>query len=111
MKSVRCTSITRRVPPVQHDLIAVWVGEERHVADAGVENVPIERDALLLELSPRLRDVGHAKREARIVWPSEGAADVLELEEIEEAVVAELELGEATFVRQLETKRLCVELL
>src|SRR5262249_6771828 len=111
MKSVRCTSITRRVPPMQHDLIAVGIGEEGHMADAGVENVPVEDHALLLEPSSRFRNVRHAKCEAGIVRPPEGAADVFKLQQVEKAVVAELELGEAALVGQFETERLAVERL
>src|SRR5262245_24944543 len=111
MKSVRWTSITRRVPPVQHELVPVGIGEEGHVADTGVQEVAVELDALRLELAPRFRDVGDAEREAGVVRPAEGAADVLELQEIEEAVVPELELGKAAVVVHRQTEHLCVELL
>src|SRR5205823_9353544 len=49
-----------RVPPVQHQRVAVGVVEERHVADAGVQDLAPELDALGLELPSRLRDVRHA---------------------------------------------------
>src|SRR4051812_17517008 len=38
--------LVRRVPTVQHELVAVRIGEERHVAHAGVERVAGELDAL-----------------------------------------------------------------
>ena len=37
--------------------------EERHVADARVEGLARELDALRLELAPRLLDVGDAQRD------------------------------------------------
>ena len=49
---------------MQHDLVPVGIGEEGHVADARVEDVAVELDALLLELAPRFRDVRDAEREA-----------------------------------------------
>ena len=48
-----------------------------------------------LELLRVLGDVGNADREAGVVRPTELAADHLEVEQVEEDVVAELELGEA----------------
>ena len=39
-----------RVAVVEHQRVAVGVGEERHVADAGVHRVPEERHAIGLEL-------------------------------------------------------------
>ena len=50
----------RRVAAVQHELVAVGVGEDRHVADAGVEGVAEEGHALGLELRARRVDVLHA---------------------------------------------------
>ena len=52
---------------MEDDLVAVRVGEERHLADAGVECRAVERDALLLELGARGVDVGDAQREAGVV--------------------------------------------
>src|SRR5829696_1413207 len=51
----------RRVAVVQHEVVAVGVGEDRHVADAGVEGVAEEGDALGLELRARRVDVLHAQ--------------------------------------------------
>lgn len=42
---------------VEHEIVAVRVAEERHVADPGVHGLPGEHDALGLELSPRRCDV------------------------------------------------------
>src|SRR4051812_34108789 len=52
----------RRVPAVQHELVPVGVGEDRHVADAGVEGVAEELDALGLEHGAHLSDVVAAQR-------------------------------------------------
>src|SRR3954470_9325009 len=52
----------RRVPAVQHELVAVRIGEDRHVADAGVEGVAEELDALGLEHRAHLGDVVAAQR-------------------------------------------------
>src|SRR3954454_18719227 len=95
---------------VQDHLVAVRVGEERHVADTGVENIAVELDALGLELLARLVHVGNAQCETCVVWSAEGAADRLEAQQVEEAVVAELELGEPAVTRLLEPERLGVEL-
>ena len=48
----------RRVPPVEHEHVPVRVLEDPHVADAGVERLAAELDALRLELLLRRRDVG-----------------------------------------------------
>src|SRR5919204_2968294 len=50
-------SLVRRVPAMEHELVAVRVGEERHVADAGVERLADELHALGFELGARLRHV------------------------------------------------------
>src|SRR4051794_2035512 len=62
---------TRRVPPVEHQRVAVGIVEEGHVADARVENVAGELDAPLLELAPRLPDIRHAQCDLRRVRGSE----------------------------------------
>src|ERR1700741_3370841 len=46
-------SLVRRVAVVQHQVVAVGIGEEGHVADAGVHNLAGELDALRLQLGPR----------------------------------------------------------
>src|SRR5215211_9546469 len=51
----------RRVAAVQHELVALGVGEDRHVADAGVEGVAEEGHALGLELRAGRVDVLHAQ--------------------------------------------------
>src|SRR3954449_3115507 len=105
------TSITRRVPPMQHDLVPVGIREEGHVADARVENVAVEDDALLLELSPRVRDVRHAEGKACVVRRAKRPADRLEAEQVQKAVVAQLEFREARVAGQGQAERLAVELL
>ena len=59
-KSTRSTPITssrpsdaRRVAVVEHQGVAVGILEERHVADARVEGLAVELDALRLELGAR----------------------------------------------------------
>jgi Bacterial low temperature requirement A protein (LtrA) len=47
---------------VQHELVAVGIGEERHVADPGVEGLAEELDALGLERRARRGDVVAAQR-------------------------------------------------
>src|SRR3954453_21391006 len=54
--------LVRRVPAVQHELVAVRIGEDRHVADAGVEGVAEELDALGLERRAHLGHVVAAQR-------------------------------------------------
>ena len=62
-KSTRSTPITRRsslrrrVALVQRQRVAVRVGEVGHVADAGVERLAVERDALRLELGSAQRPI------------------------------------------------------
>src|SRR4029453_13921635 len=50
---------------VEHQVVAVRVGEEGHVADAGVEDVAEELDALAPELGPGRGDVVHVERKVR----------------------------------------------
>src|SRR3954469_22828441 len=67
-KSVRSTSSgTRLIPMVEHEVVAVRVAEERHVADPGVERVAEEFDAGRLELPSRLGDIGYVQREVAVV--------------------------------------------
>ena len=47
----------RRVAVVEHQRVAVGVGEERHVADARVEGVAAKRHAARLERRARGGDV------------------------------------------------------
>ena len=53
----------RRVAVVEHQRVAVGVGEERHVADAGVERVGGELDAPRFERLARRGDVIDVQRE------------------------------------------------
>jgi hypothetical protein len=57
----------RRVAVVEHERVAVRIGEERHVADAGVERVAPERHAARLELGPRALDVVDVQRDGIVV--------------------------------------------
>ena len=86
-------SRVRRVVAVQDHLVAVGIGEERHVADAGVEHLAVELHALGLELLARLVHVGDAQREPGVVRRAELRADRLHAQEVEEDVVAELNSG------------------
>jgi catechol 2,3-dioxygenase-like lactoylglutathione lyase family enzyme len=52
-----------RVAVMQHQVVAVRVGEERHVAHAGVHDVARELDASGLQLGPRGGDVVGRLRE------------------------------------------------
>ena len=67
--------VARRVAPVQHQGVAVGIAEDRHVADARVEDVALERHAGLLERRARLGDVGDAERDLRARVRREGPPD------------------------------------
>src|SRR5262249_26401801 len=69
---------TRDVPPVQHQRVAVGIVEESHVADARVEGLATELDALALELAARRGDVGDPQRDVVRVR-REGQAHLLGL--------------------------------
>jgi hypothetical protein len=64
---------------VQHELVAVGVGEDRHVADAGVERVAEEGHALGLQLRARRVDVLHAQRQRVAGLSDELHPDLLRL--------------------------------
>src|SRR2546430_2045339 len=100
----------RRVAAVEHQRVAVRVAEERHVADAGVEDLALELDAHRLQLATRPLDVGHPQCDRRGVRPFELLPDVRGIEEIEADVLAQLELRPATLARDpLQTERFLVE--
>ena len=64
----------RRVAVVQAEHVPVGILEERHVADARVDRVGDELDALRLELRPRRLDIVDAERErmgARLELPAD----------------------------------------
>ena len=84
---------------VQHQVVAVRVLEERHVADARVEDLAVELDALRLELGPRLGDVRDAQRDVRVRCGANVAADPLGLPDAE-ADVAGPELGPGVLVER-----------
>ena len=48
---------------MEHEDVAVWIGEVRHVTDAAVEDLAVERDALPLQIPARLRDIGDTQSE------------------------------------------------
>src|SRR5690242_3296619 len=108
MKSVRCTSIIRRVPPVEHEAVSVGIVERRHVADAGVVRLVGELDAAGLELLARLGDVCNAQRDRRTVPLPELPADRRRVDQVEEDVVAKLELGEAALAGLGQSERVAV---
>src|SRR3954451_9347633 len=109
MKSTRVTSITRRVPPVQHERVPVGILEEGHVADARVERLAGELDAARLELVARFGHVGHPQRYVRRVRALERRADVLHLQEVDADVLAELELGEPALADHVQAERVAIE--
>ena len=51
---------------MQHQVVAVGIGEEGHVADPGVEGLAVELDPLGLELRPRRGDVVDVQRRVRV---------------------------------------------
>src|SRR4051794_26305134 len=109
MKSMRVISITGRIPAVQHQRVPVGIAEERHMANARVERVALERAPARLEVGARLRDVGDAQRDVCRVRPAKGRADVVELEQVDTHVLAQLELREAALRHVLEAERVAVE--
>src|SRR5207342_1927080 len=106
---MRSTSITGRVPAVEHENVAVRVGEVRHVADPRVEGLAVEHHTALRELGARGLDVWHTERDRRSVRPAELLADVRRVEQVEERVLAELELGPGAVAGLLEPERVPVE--
>ena len=52
---------------VEHESVAVGILEERHVADARVEGLAEELDALRLELGARRGDVVDVQRDVRVL--------------------------------------------
>src|SRR5436305_6361912 len=93
-KSVRSTSsVTGLVAVMEHQVVAVRVAEEGHVAYAGVERLAEELDALRLELGTRRRDIVHVERELSVALRRERAADLVRLPDPEARVPGpELEL-------------------
>src|SRR5262249_62265989 len=65
----------RRISVVEHEIIAVRVGEEGHVADAGVEGVAGELDALGLELGAGRGDVIDVERRMGVLLRRELEAE------------------------------------
>src|SRR3954469_24906521 len=82
--------VVRRVPSVQHELVAVRIGEDRHVADAGVEGVAEELDTLGLEGRAHLADVIAAQRPRVPLLGDERHAVLLGLPDSETGVAGPL---------------------
>src|SRR5688572_9303828 len=100
----------RGVASVEHERVPVRVVEDCHVADAGVERLGDELDALRLQRALRRLDVGDAERDRRGVRALERPTDVRRVDEVEGDVLAELVLGPALVPRDLrQTERLAVE--
>src|SRR5262249_43179945 len=95
-------------PPVEHEAVPVGVGERGHVAYAAVVRLVDELDSARLELGPCLGDVGDAKRDRRAVPVPELAAERLRVDQVEEDVVTELELGEAALAGLRQAERVAV---
>jgi hypothetical protein len=92
---------------VEHQVVAVGVGEERHLADAGVERLATEDDARGLELGPGGCDVIDVKGEVGILLGGERDAEPAGLPD-PEARLTDPELEAATLVRP-EAERVDVE--
>src|SRR4029079_19623624 len=105
----RRSALMRRVPPVEHQRVAVGILEVGHVTDAGLERLAGELDALRLERLARLLYIGHAERDRRRVRPLERLPDVRRVEQVEAHVLAEGEFGPAAMADLLEAARLRVE--
>ncbi len=67
------------VTVVQHEVVAVGVVEERHVADPCVHDLADELDALCLELGARRGDVVDVQREVGVLLRGERQAQALGL--------------------------------
>src|SRR3954447_4082360 len=63
--------LIRRVAAVQHQVVAVGVGEEGHVADAGVQGVAQELDAFGFQLLARGFDVFDVQRRVGVLLRGE----------------------------------------
>src|SRR5688500_17308895 len=87
----RMGSAASRVALVQHEVVAVGIAEQRHVAHAGVEGVAQKLDALALELSASLLDVVDVEGGMRVALRHELHAHPLRLPD-SEAGVADPEL-------------------
>src|SRR5215472_766489 len=108
-KSMRSTTLLiRRVALVQHELVAVGVEEGRHVADARVDGLTVELDALRLQLGPRRLDVVDLEQRDRVRLRLELLAP-LSRHPDREAGVADPELALRVLVRP-QPERLDVEL-
>src|SRR3954466_76448 len=94
---------------MQHQCVAVRIGEEGHMADARVERLAVELDPLRLELVARRGHIRNAQRNVRAVRRGERRADVLHAQEIQADVLTELVLGEPAGTDLRQAERLTVE--
>ena len=82
-----------RVAVVEHQRVAIGVGEDRHVADGGVDGVAGERDAALLERRARRGHVLDVQRDVVGVGLERADAHALRIDDAQRDG-AGLELGE-----------------
>src|SRR3989442_4332976 len=97
-----------RVPGVGVEAVAVGVGKGRNGTHAGVVGLVDELDAATLELLARLGDVCDAQRDRRAVRVPELPAERLRVDQIQEGIVPELELGEAALAGLRQTERVAI---
>src|SRR6476646_5991491 len=81
------------IAAVEHQRVPVGIAEEGHMADAGVEDVAVELNALPLELRPRLGNIWNPQRDVGGVRAGELPADIGGVHQVQADVLAELELG------------------
>src|SRR5215207_769067 len=107
----RNTSSLRRVTVMEHQRVAVRIREVGHVADAAVDGVREEGDALRLEARARLLDVAHVQRD-RVAVPLELQAERIGLHDGDgQGARLELTGGHvAPALREREAEDLAVEL-
>src|ERR1700722_8118412 len=79
MGQVSTHSFARCVAMVEHQVIAVRISEERHVADAGVKRLAGEADALLLQRRARRANVISVERDMPVLLGRELHPDKLRL--------------------------------
>jgi hypothetical protein len=89
---------------VEHEHVAVGIGEVGHVADAPVERLAREGHASGLQRLPSLLDVRDAQRDRRRVRTDEFLPDVRRVDEVEADVLAQLELGPPPMADLLEAE-------
>ena len=93
---------------MEHEAVAVGVRERSHVTHARVECLVDELDAAAFELLARLLDVDDPQGDRRAVRRLELALDVLRIDQVQEDVVTELELGEAALAGLRQPERVAL---